>query len=166
MNAKTLCASLPHFERKCFAIMIISFAFVCKGFAQDTASLIIIRNIPIVLGAINNKPAYFLIDTGASFTMLNESLGGTYKFKVVKNMYFARGEIVGMGGKSFIKEVKTVRLTLGIHELKFINKASDLGRISEQFADFDIIIAGIIGSDVLHALGSKIDLESGIIVFK
>jgi hypothetical protein len=147
-------------------VVLISLALVGKSFAQDTTSLLIIRNIPIILGAINNKPAYFLIDTGASITMLNESVSSTYKFKVVNNLYFAGYEIVGMGGRTFIKEVRTARLRLGIHELNFINKASDLEGISEQFADSDIIIAGIIGTDVLYALGSKIDLEARIIVFK
>ena len=154
------------FIRSSAAALLFVFTFVYESFAQDTTALLIIKNVPIVIGSINDRPAYFLIDTGASITMLNESLGATYGFEVVYNKYFAKGRIAGMGGRSVLREARDVRIKLGIHELNFINKAANFDSISAMFADDDIIIAGIIGADLLYLLGSRIDLGLGIIVFK
>jgi hypothetical protein len=165
MFLKTL--NTPFFLfRSSFATLLLVFVFVSKSFAQDTTALLIIKSVPIVIGSINDSPAYFLIDTGASITMLNESQAQTYGFEVVSNKFFAKGRIAGMGGRSFLKEARGVRIKLGIHELNFINKAANFDSISAMFADDDIIIAGIIGADLLYILGSRIDLGLGIIVFK
>jgi hypothetical protein len=159
---------LPSFLRwrTCAIAALISLAMVSKSPAQDTTALVIIKNIPLVLGSINNQPAYFLIDTGASVTLLNESLQRWYNFEVVENQYLVKHEIIGMGGRSSLREARAARVKIGIHELYFINMASDLGNISAEFAAFNITIAGIIGTDLLTVLGGVIDLELKTIVFR
>jgi hypothetical protein len=153
--------------RRTYAVAaLISLVIVSKSPAQDTTALVIIKNVPLVLGSINNHPAYFLIDTGASVTLLNESLQRWYHFEVVDNRYLINHEIVGMGGKSALREARSATVKIGIHELYFINKASDLDNISAEFAPFNIRIAGIIGTDLLSVLGSVIDLGSKTIVFR
>lgn len=55
-------------------------------------------------GTINNKPAYFVVDTGASVTLLNESQQEEYNFLIRNNRYLDRSAIVGVAGKSMLKE--------------------------------------------------------------
>jgi hypothetical protein len=159
---------LPSFQpwRTCAVTALISLVMAGKSLAQDTTALTIIKNVPLVLGAINDQPAYFLIDTGASVTLLNESLQNRYHFEVVDNRYLIKHDIIGMGGRSALKEARTARVKIGVHEIFFINMASDLDNISAEFAPFKITIAGIIGTDLLITLGSVVDLESKTIVFR
>src|SRR5688500_15425250 len=92
---------------------LISLVLVSKSSAQDTTALVIIKNVPLLLGSINNHPAYFLIDTGASVTLLNGSLQRRYNFEVVDNRYLINHEIVGMGGKSALREARSARVKIG-----------------------------------------------------
>lgn len=146
-------------------ISFLSFAIVCQSIAQDTTALLVINNIPLIHGTINNKPAYFVVDTGASVTLLNESLQKEYNFVVRNNRYLDRANIVGVAGSSSLKEAWSVQVILGSYQLNFINRAADLDNIAARFSSYGVTVAGIIGTDLLRILGSKIDLEEGIIIF-
>jgi hypothetical protein len=149
-------------------IFVMFFGFLSTGacFAQDTARLTVIRNIPIVKGTINGITAYFIVDTGSTITVLNESLRNDYGFSVIKNHFWNRRLIIGMGGRAFLKQVNDVTIGLGNMHLEFVNKSADLTLLSEQFATHGITIAGIIGTDLLCFLHSQIDLHDKVIVFK
>lgn len=114
---------------------------------------------------INNKPAYFVVDTGASVTLLNESQQEEYNFLVRNNRYLDRAGIIGVAGRSVLKEARGVTVVLGNHPINFINRAADLDNISMQFNSYGMSVAGIIGTDLLRILGSKIDLEEGVVIF-
>lgn len=150
------------------SLLILFTGLVQTGrcYGQDTTQLRVIRNVPIVRGTINGLVAYFLVDTGSTVTVLNESLQSHYGFSVVKNRFWDRRCVVGMGGRCSLKEAQDVTVGLGSISLAFVNKASDLTMLSEQFVANDIVIAGIIGTDLLCFLGSKIDLRERTIVFK
>jgi hypothetical protein len=132
---------------------------------QDTARLKVIRNIPIIKGTINGITAHFLVDTGSTITVLNESLQDHYGFSVAKNRFWNKRCVIGMGGRCFLKEVHDVTVGLGGMHLEFVNKSSDLTMLSEQFAAHGIAIAGIIGTDLLCFLGANIDLKTQVITF-
>jgi Aspartyl protease len=147
-------------------LMIMGLAGINIGVAQDTTRLQVIKNVPIVEGTINGIPAYFLIDTGSTITVLNESLAHDYNFSVVKNRFLNNRCVIGMGGRCYLKEARHVTVGLGSLHLEFVNKSADLTLLSDQFASKGITIAGIIGNDLLCFLGSRIDLRSRTIVFK
>jgi hypothetical protein len=138
-----------------------------RCFAQgDTTQLLVVRNVPLVKGTINGVSAYFLVDTGSTITVLNESLQHEYGFSVARNIFWNKRCVIGMGGKCFLKEVHDVTVGLGKIQIEFVNKSTDLTLLSEQFAAQGITIAGIIGTDLLCFLGSRIDLQARTIVFK
>jgi hypothetical protein len=145
--------------------MFFGFARTGACFMQDTARLKVIRNIPIVKGTINGIAAHFLVDTGSTITVLNESLQHDYGFSVSKNRFWNRRLIIGMGGRCFLKQADDVTIGLGNMHLEFVNKTADLSLLSEQFASKGIAIAGIIGTDLLCFLGANIDLKTQIITF-
>lgn len=132
--------------------------------AQDTITFKIVKNIALIEGYINGAAAYFILDTGASITLLNESLAYEYSFKTLDNRFFEQRHIVGLGGRSPIKEVRSAIVKIGPHELKFINKACNLDNLSVYFNDPNIKVAGIIGIDLLRILGGKIDFTARTIV--
>lgn len=146
-------------------ITFLTSMIMCPCLAQDTTALLVINNIPLMHGTINNKPAYFVVDTGASVTLLNASQGKEYNFVVRNNRYLDRAGIVGISGSSMLKEAWGVTVVLGSHQLNFINRAADLDNIAAQFNSYGVSVAGIIGTDLLRILGSKIDLEEGVIIF-
>ncbi|SKC84073.1 Aspartyl protease [Ohtaekwangia koreensis] len=148
-----------------FCLCCLVLAGVLECLAQDTIAFKIIRNVAIIEGDINGTLALFIIDTGASITLLNESLSTLYNFRVVDNKYFARRHIVGLGGRSMIKEVRSATIKIGAIEIKFINKASDLDNLTAYFDDREVKIAGILGTDVMTALGGKIDFSTSRIIF-
>jgi len=133
--------------------------------AQDTARLKVIHNVPIVKGTINGLTAHFLVDTGSTITVLNEALKEQYGFFTLKNRFWNKRCIIGMGGRCFLKEARDVTIGLGGMHLEFVNKTADLTLLSDQFATHGITIAGIIGTDLLCFLGSSIDLKAKVIVF-
>lgn len=146
-------------------ITVILLVMAYEGFSQDTTALLVIKNVPIVEGTINGKPAYFVVDTGASITILNGNMSRKYGYRVIENRYLERCRIIGLGGESSLREARFATVKLGSHELNFINRVADLESLSNHFDDYDLEIAGIIGTDLLRILGSKIDMAAGTIMF-
>ena len=144
------------------SIALITDVLSCM--AQDTITFKLVRNIALIEGYINGAAAYFILDTGASITLLNETLSYEYNFKTIDNKFFSQRHIVGLGGRSAIKEVRSAVVRIGPHEIKFINKASNLDNLSAYFNDPNIKVAGIIGIDLLNILGGKIDFGDRTIV--
>jgi hypothetical protein len=169
-NTQTMVQAIYHLiKRTGTSVALALFMFlagtnICA--AQDTTQLQVIRNIPIVEGTINGMPAYFLVDTGSTITVLNESLRHIYNFSVAKNRFLNGRCVIGMGGRCYLKEARNVTVGLGKIHLEFVNKTADLTMLSDQFASQGIVIAGIIGNDLLCFLGSRIDLQNRTIVFK
>jgi predicted aspartyl protease len=155
-----------HAWRKIALFLPVLLAIAGESLAQDTTAIMVVKNIPIIKGSINGKAAYFVVDTGASITILNGNLSKAYSYKVVDNRYLERCRIVGLGGECVLREAKFATVKLGRHELNFINRVADLHRLSEHFAEYNLEIAGIIGMDLLRILGSRIDMDAGVIVFK
>lgn len=146
-------------------LMVFGLTYPRAGFAQEITPLQVIKNVPIVKGTINGITAYFIVDTGSTITVLNEGLQYQYGFSVVKNRFWNKRCVIGMGGRCYLKQVDDVIVGLGGMHLEFVNKSSDLTMLSAQFAAHDIEIAGIIGNDLLCFLGSRIDLHARTIVF-
>jgi len=146
-------------------VMLVGTSRTGSCFAQDTARLKVIHNVPIVKGTINGLTAHFLIDTGSTITVLNEALQGHYGFSTLKNRFWNKRCIIGMGGRCFLKEAHDATIGLGNMHLEFVNKTTDMTLLSDQFAAQGITIAGIIGTDLLCFLGSSIDLKAHVIIF-
>ena len=146
------------------SLSIMLLAWVLQSRAQDTVSFRVIKNVAILEGKINDNTAFFIVDTGATITLLNESLAKHFNFYVVDNKYFSKRSVLGLGGRSVIKEARSATIKVGPHEIKFITKAADLDNLTAYFFDTNLKIAGIIGTDLLYMLNGSIDFRNNTII--
>lgn len=109
---------------------------------------------PIIEVSINGKPAYMLLDTGASLSLIDENRMKEYGF--VKGASFA-GKIVGIAGDSSgVYHTKKLQVDIiGIHICQFLT--TDLSAIANSVKkETGIHITGIIGYPQIVAAEIKI----------
>jgi len=150
------------------ALMFLLFLFFCSiaVMAQDSIKMLG-ADQPIIVGEINGKKAYFLIDTGADVTMLNSTESKKYKYEnklwVGKN-YKLSGLNSEHQGEVYV--AKNVELIVGGRKIKGSYKSIDLTYIARSIAgDSSIKIAGIIGSDVMRRHDFVINYKTRNITF-
>jgi hypothetical protein len=123
-----------------------------------------IKHIPIIQGSINGKRAYFIIDTGASCSILNQSVADRFGFR-----YFAtlEGSVTGLGGSTkvsrafnYIIEFGPLRICNVIFHTRHLD---DLASVIQEQENIDI--AGIIGSDIFKRYEIGINYKTNTITF-
>jgi predicted aspartyl protease len=123
-----------------------------------------IAHIPVIEGRINGKTAYFIIDTGASCSILNESVATYYGFKT---MVILDEHLMGLNGAAKIKTAYNYSITLSSLKIKALTfrtrKIDELVDVIKN--NESIVIAGIIGSDVLKKYQMGIDFRTNKISF-
>jgi len=113
---------------------------------------------------LNGKPAYFLIDTGASFTVLHSKLAKSYSFDVLERKGL---QTIGFGGST-----SAIQITIGA-DIEFKNKKLFMGYLAQDLSKMirliqsssKIRIAGIIGTDLLKRYGCRVDFRNKLLVF-
>ncbi|MBT1708341.1 retroviral-like aspartic protease family protein [Fulvivirgaceae bacterium PWU5] len=118
---------------------------------EQYVSFRMVNRIPVVNGRINGKSAWFIIDTGASVSVLNAAEARYFGFHVANTVYHEARSINGLGGRSNIYDVSGCDLEIGQLPLKYIAwQGQDMHALFRAIHDNEEIrIAGIIGSDVL-----------------
>lgn len=104
---------------------------------------------------INGEPVKFLLDTGASISLLDYNQADKYGFTCVS---LNNGFITGLNGKTTLFRVK--HLNLKIQDNQRINyrfAACDLSHVIEKMKKDGIVIVGVLGSDYL--LHSKANIN-------
>jgi hypothetical protein len=124
-----------------------------------------ISEIPVIEGKINGRPAYFIVDTGASCSILNESRSGHFGFTFKSRN--AADLVTGLGGEAMISLAYNCQIELGplkIRSITFRTKPNDyLTQLIRQNEKIDV--AGIIGADVLKRYNIRIDFGANTIGF-
>ena len=113
---------------------------------------------------LNGKPAYFLIDTGASFTVLNSKSAKSFGFDVLERKGL---QTTGFGGST-----SAIQITIGA-DIEFKNKKLSMGFLAQDLTKMirliqsspNIRIAGIIGTDLLKRYGCRVDFGKKLLVF-
>jgi predicted aspartyl protease len=113
---------------------------------------------------LNGKPAYFLIDTGASFTILNSKSAKSYGFDVLERR---SQQTTGFGGSE-----SNVKIAIGA-ELDFEGKGVSMGFLAQDLTKMirliqsstKLRIVGIIGTDLLKRYGCRVDFGNKLLVF-
>ncbi|MEN7546962.1 retropepsin-like aspartic protease [Rapidithrix thailandica] len=138
------------------------------AFAQEVIKIITLKNQPIVIGKLNGKKAYFLIDTGSDVTLLNLKDANKFRFKFRKiDLQGYKLSALGSEHQQEIWMAYNVAIHLGNKKMKGYFKVFDLSRIASSIRrDSGIKINGIIGSDVMKKHKFLIDYEAKEISIK
>ena len=139
--------------------LLFSLLLICStGLrAQEPIKIEHLKNKPIVVGKINGRKAYFLLDTGSDLTLLHEGKAAYYGFKIKKMVNPQR--ITGANGRiSEINRAGNVNLILGTLPITTAYFTYDLSAIIRSIYNKSFVrISGIIGSDVMIRYGFVID---------
>jgi hypothetical protein len=124
-----------------------------------------IKNIPVLAGKLNGKTAFFIVDTGASVSILNESESKRFGFGCIDSDGY---QVAGLGGgESSMNEAVNCEVELGTLKLKGIKfhtkRLGNVVRIISQ--NENIHITGIIGANVIEHYKITIDYKNRTISF-
>ena len=121
------------------------------------------HNILIIEGYVNERWAKFVVDTGASTSLLDQNQSKKYRFS-----YSVDPEVrlTGFGGRTALMKTSSVLFNLkGLSSSEYSFSASDLRGLNTILAQNNQKVLGIIGSDFLRHHGAIIDYSQNKIVF-
>jgi predicted aspartyl protease len=126
------------------------------------------QQIPVVEAFLNGKKAWFIIDTGATYTLLNASEASQFGFFVREHPLHRKTEVNGLGGKLILHETFSCRIDLGPLEIKhFPWKSGNINRLSAKILKNEKIrLAGILGSDLLSRYGINVNYDNQTISYR
>lgn len=152
--------------------LMVAYLAASSVFSDHEYEYIRIVNLqqkPIIEGTLNGKRAYFLLDTGSDFTLLNEGMSQRYGFSALERQHGESAhKALGVGGNivSF-RLVHNATIVLGSTKLSANCRAYDMSRLVDVIRrKSGIEIVGIIGSDAMKRHGVIIDYgnrEVGVI---
>ncbi len=107
---------------------------------------------------VNNKKARFIIDTGASVSLVDYEQAEDYGFQYFKNRNV--GKINGIGGVTDLRMVTKLKVAAFGCESKFIPfYGSNLKYLNDHLASQYTKVLGVLGSDFLARSGAVIDYQ-------
>lgn len=135
--------------------------------AQETIKMVKAKGKPIVIGELNGKKAFFLVDTGSDITIINLIDAKRYKLKYRETIlkgYKLSGLTSAYSGDILIAD--NVDLYLGTKKLDGCYKLIDLSNLVNSMSkSARISINGIIGSDLMRKYKFLIDYNTKEISF-
>lgn len=122
---------------------------------------------PIITLTLNGQKAHFLLDTGASVSILNSKDAHRLGFRLIESSG-ARPDLYGINGGTMPSFSTTkVKCFTGDMRLNYQWAASDLSGLVQRIRHRTRIrISGIIGSDLLKKYGFLIDYHEGKVWIK
>jgi hypothetical protein len=116
---------------------------------------------------LNGQKAYFLIDTGASCSVLHTKAAKYFGYDITRNKGKSAGGTAGFGRSTPSPPIViNANLEIGPHKINRAYLAKDLTSIrifiSKQTA-FKIV--GILGTDMLKILQAKLDLRHRVLTY-
>ncbi len=126
-----------------------------------------VGKIPIIKTRLNGKQAYFIVDTGASVSILNETEAEYYGFTVMNADVYATTEVMGFNGSAPTGRVNTCTIEIGDVAIKYGNFRSknmqDFAYILQK--NENIRLAGILGADLMNRYSMSINFMDKTISF-
>lgn len=118
--------------------------------------------LPIVEGTLNGKKVFFLLDTGASVSMLDETQANKYGF------FTKKGEDISIGGyggvTTEVSEVSKAEIYLGSEKLNKSFLGKDIGYLIKAIhSNTGYSIVGIVGNDNISSERFVIDFKNKVI---
>lgn len=124
-----------------------------------------VKNIPVIEGRLNGKPALFIIDTGASVSILNKSDSRRFGFRCTDS---AGHHVAGLGGgNSEMNLAINCEVEFGTMKLRNVRfHAKGLGRVVSVISAHEgVRITGIIGANIIEQYKITIDYKNRTISF-
>lgn len=119
-----------------------------RDFTDGKVEFETVEKIPVVKGTLNNKTVYYIIDSGASLSVLDETQSKTYGYGIFDNPEYGNG--VGYGGVARFKEAVGVDAYIGGIKINTVFRAQNLSLLVEAIQRQNgIKIVGIVGCDWL-----------------
>ncbi len=136
------------------------------GQNSKTLEIVSLKSKPIVVGYINGKKAYFLLDTGSDLTIINRNAARKYGFKLITN--YNNKLIEGLGSTTTeIKRVGGIFLKMNDTHINTKFYAFNLNNIVRSLEiKTNREIVGIIGSDVMKKYNFSIDFGNKLVHFE
>lgn len=132
-------------------LFVLSMFLSCN--AQDNSfegdgkvDFITVNKVPVVEGTLNGKTAFFIVDSGASLSVLDDNQSEHFNFSTSKSNIAA----AGYGGVASFGNAYDVKLTIGGKKFDTDFKSQDLSKIVDLIRENDgVEISGIVGSDIM-----------------
>ena len=140
----------------CFFLFATCFTGV---FTQEVLKMISVDDQPIVLGKLNGKKAYFLVDSGADISLIDASQKKKYGIRTT-DLDLTNREIYDLSSKhkKVVPVAKEVQVRLCDELVKGRFLVLDIETLVDAIRRSNgIKIAGIIGSDVMKKYAFLID---------
>ena len=159
--------TLSRLSRLTFAIVLISSLGCASLTLKNNGDYLRFRSIgriPVAEGKINGKKAYFIIDTGASCSLLDESAARWFAFK---SKVAADEHVTGLNGLSELKRATNCIVNFGpLRITHHTFKTKDMMEIVSFIQNHEgVIISGIIGADILHRYRISINFSNHTLLF-
>jgi hypothetical protein len=144
-----------------FSLFVLIFAS-CNSqdnsFEDDNKiNFVTVNKVPVVKGTLNGKEAFFIVDSGASVSVLDDSQSEYFDFSI----FPSDSEAAGYGGIAQFGEASEIDLFIGGKKFNTDFKTQDLSAIVELIRENDNIdISGIIGSDIMKTYHFIIDYSN------
>ena len=137
-------------------LFVYSFGFSQNLIPENTVRFVTVNNIPAINLNINGKNAFFLIDTGASNSLIDIDSAKEYNF-ICENLH---KKTITSVGSSIIKIYKTENIKAYYNEIVFDIefKAMDLTHLKNNMS-----VLGVIGADWLNKNNIIIDYKRKIL---
>lgn len=127
---------------------------------DNKIDFIALDKVPVVEGRLNGRTAFFIIDSGASLSVLDENQKDNYEF----SSYDGNIEAAGYSGVAVFKEVKNAQITIGGVDFTTDFKSQDMSKIVQLIEQEDkVTVTGIIGSDIMKSNKFIIDYSTNSI---
>ena len=137
-------------------LLILTFTLVIlsceKNEIPNTIDFNTQNNLPMIKVNLNGKKAKFLVDSGASISILDSSAVSYYNFKVYR---YTDMNVSGVGGRIKLYYVKDAKLIYGNEPMYVRFKSANLFKLRKELG-----IIGIIGGDFLIQNNMVLDYKN------
>jgi len=144
--------------KKIFFIIILVFTIIsCNNDndVPDSMDFVVSGGLPMVKCELNGKVGYFLIDTGANISVIDEGVTSKYNVFIYS---FLDMTVDGIGGKNPLYYTNNTELIYKGQVIRINFKSTDLSNLTNHLG-----FIGIIGSDFLIQNKMIIDYKNKVI---
>jgi hypothetical protein len=147
-----------------FVVLVLLSGCATSREADSWMYFTTIGRIPVIEGKINGKRAFFIIDTGASCSILDEGVSEKFGFnfgaRADERVHSLAGEARMHKAFDCVVEVGPLRLQHGVFRTRQLQELASAIRKHDE-----VDIAGIIGSDIFNKYRMSIDFKRNTILF-